>query len=185
MVRVKGGTQNHKNHKKVLALAKGYRMSRHRLIKVATQEVLHAGQYAFVCATHDLRDIITDVSGRVLLTKRAFDPGKGKWDLPGGFIDCEETAEESVLREAQEELGVELDDIKYMNSGYDRYVFKGMNYHTLGFVFTAKIRGAQIPQPHDDVSEIRYFSREEIDMDALAFPVLRTTLEYFWDKKAQ
>lgn len=47
MVRVKGGTQNHKNHKKVLALAKGYRMSRHRLIKVATQEVLHAGQYAF------------------------------------------------------------------------------------------------------------------------------------------
>jgi hypothetical protein len=60
-----------------------------------------------------------------------------------------------------------------------------MNYHTLGFVFTAKIRGAQIPQPHDDVSEIRYFSREEIDMDALAFPVLRTTLEYFWDKKAQ
>jgi len=47
MVRVKGGTQNHKNHKKVLGLAKGYRMSRHRLIKVATQEVLHAGQYAF------------------------------------------------------------------------------------------------------------------------------------------
>ena len=127
--------------------------------------------------------IITDVNGRVLLTKRAFDPGKGKWDLPGGFIDCEETAEESVRREAQEELGVELDDIKYMNSGYDRYVFKGMNYHTLGFVFTAKIRGAEAPQPHDDVSEIRYFSREEIDMDALAFPVLRTTLEYFWDKK--
>ncbi|MEI7653168.1 MAG: NUDIX domain-containing protein [bacterium] len=127
--------------------------------------------------------IITDASGRALLTKRAFDPAKGKWDLPGGFMDCEETAEESVRREAREELGVELDDIAYMNSGYDRYVFKGMNYHTLGFVFTAKIRGAQVPQPNDDVSEIRYFSREEIDMDALAFPVLRTTLEYFWDKK--
>ncbi len=129
--------------------------------------------------------IITDTHGRLLLTRRALDPAKGKWDLPGGFMDCEETAEESVRREAREELGVELEDICYLNSGYDRYLFKGIHYHTLGFVFTAKISGDQAPQSHDDVSEIRYFSREEIDMDALAFPVLRTTLEYFWDSSAQ
>jgi len=47
MVRVKGGIQNRKNHRKVLGLAKGYRMTRHKQIKVATQAVLHAGQYAF------------------------------------------------------------------------------------------------------------------------------------------
>jgi large subunit ribosomal protein L20 len=47
MVRVKGGIQNRKNHKKVLALAKGYRMTRRKQIKVATQAVLHAGQYAY------------------------------------------------------------------------------------------------------------------------------------------
>ncbi len=34
-------------HKKVLALAKGYRMTKNRLYKVASEAVLHAGQYAF------------------------------------------------------------------------------------------------------------------------------------------
>lgn len=47
MVRVKGGIQTKKNHKKVLKLAKGYRMTRHKQIKKATEAVLHAGQYAY------------------------------------------------------------------------------------------------------------------------------------------
>ena len=47
MVRVKGGIQTRKNHKKVLQLAKGYRMTRHKQIKKATEAVLHAGKYAY------------------------------------------------------------------------------------------------------------------------------------------
>lgn len=47
MVRVKGGIQTRKSHKKTLALAKGYRMTRRKQIKKATEAVLHAGQYAF------------------------------------------------------------------------------------------------------------------------------------------
>ncbi len=47
MVRVKGGLQTRKNHKKVLQLAKGYRMTRRKQIKKATEAVLHAGQYAY------------------------------------------------------------------------------------------------------------------------------------------
>lgn len=47
MVRVKGGLQTRKNHRKVLKLAKGYRMTRRKQIKKATEAVLHAGQYAY------------------------------------------------------------------------------------------------------------------------------------------
>jgi large subunit ribosomal protein L20 len=47
MVRVKGGIQTKQNHKKVLKLAKGYRMSRHKQIKKANEAVIHANQYAF------------------------------------------------------------------------------------------------------------------------------------------
>ncbi|MBM3208899.1 50S ribosomal protein L20 [Candidatus Shapirobacteria bacterium] len=36
-----------KRHKKILKLAKGYRMTKHRLYKVAREAVLHAGQYAY------------------------------------------------------------------------------------------------------------------------------------------
>lgn len=38
--------------------------------------------------------------------KRAQEPQKGEWDLPGGFLEYDETAEECVLREIQEETGM-------------------------------------------------------------------------------
>jgi large subunit ribosomal protein L20 len=47
MVRVKGGMTTRRKHKKVLKMAKGYWMTRHKQIKKAKEAVLHAGQYAF------------------------------------------------------------------------------------------------------------------------------------------
>ena len=47
MSRVKGGPASHRKHKKVLKLAKGYRMTRSRLFGSAQEAVLHAGEYAF------------------------------------------------------------------------------------------------------------------------------------------
>jgi len=47
MPRVKTGTVRHKGHKKVFALAKGFRMTRNRLYKVASEATIHAGQYAY------------------------------------------------------------------------------------------------------------------------------------------
>ena len=46
-MRIKTGTTRHRKHKKILKMAKGYRMSRHKHIKVAKESVLHAGEYAF------------------------------------------------------------------------------------------------------------------------------------------
>jgi mutator protein MutT len=125
--------------------------------------------------------IITDDENRILLVRRAINPSKGLWDLPGGFIDIGETAEESVIREAKEELGVEVGNVQYLFSGYDRYEYKGLNYHTLGFVFTARIIAGEM-KPLDDVGEIQYFSEDEIPWTKLAFPVLRRTLELFLQK---
>jgi len=47
MVRIKGGVTARRKHKKVLKLAKGYWMSRHKQFKKAKEAVLHAGEYAF------------------------------------------------------------------------------------------------------------------------------------------
>lgn len=46
-MRVKTGTVRHRKHQKILASTKGYRMSKNRLIKVAKEAALHAGQYAY------------------------------------------------------------------------------------------------------------------------------------------
>lgn len=46
-MRVKTGIVRHRRHQKILASTKGYRMSKNRLIKVAKEAALHAGQYAY------------------------------------------------------------------------------------------------------------------------------------------
>jgi large subunit ribosomal protein L20 len=48
MARVKSGLITKKKHKKLLKLAKGYRMTRHKQFKKAKEAVLHAGEYAYV-----------------------------------------------------------------------------------------------------------------------------------------
>jgi large subunit ribosomal protein L20 len=59
MVRVKGGVHTRKRHKKVLHLAKGYWMTRHKQFKKAKEAVLHAGEYAFVGRKLKKRDMKT------------------------------------------------------------------------------------------------------------------------------
>lgn len=56
MVRVKSGIATKKKHKKLLRLAKGYWMTRHKQFKKAKEAVLHAGEYAFAGRRKKKRD---------------------------------------------------------------------------------------------------------------------------------
>jgi large subunit ribosomal protein L20 len=66
-MRVKTGPYRHARHKKVLSLAKGFRMSKHKLLKPSKDAVLHAGEYAFAGRKNRKRDIrrlwITRING--------------------------------------------------------------------------------------------------------------------------
>lgn len=67
MPRVKGGPRAHARHKKILKLAKGYRMSRNRLFRRANEAVIRAGEHAFAgrrIRRRDFRSLwITRISG--------------------------------------------------------------------------------------------------------------------------
>lgn len=56
MVRIKGGVKTRAKHKKVLKLAKGFWMTRHKQFKKAKEAVLHAGEYAFAGRKAKKRD---------------------------------------------------------------------------------------------------------------------------------
>jgi len=59
--------------------------------------------------------------GQLLLVRRASRHGRGNWQLPGGFIEPDETIEQAVVREVHEETGVtaEVDAVLGLRSRYD------------------------------------------------------------------
>jgi len=57
MVRTKTGIKRRKRHKKIIKMAKGYWMARHRLIRRAKEAIVHAGQYAYVGRRLRKRDL--------------------------------------------------------------------------------------------------------------------------------
>lgn len=69
MARIKRGVTSHAKHHKLHEMTKGYRMSKHRLVKVAKEAALHAGEYAFVgrkLKKRDMRQLwITRINGQL------------------------------------------------------------------------------------------------------------------------
>ncbi|MHA1247123.1 MAG: NUDIX domain-containing protein [Candidatus Thorarchaeota archaeon] len=111
-------------------------------------------------------DIVILKENDLLLIRRGREPFRGKWALPGGFIEYGETAEEAAVREATEETGltIELDDILGVYSDPNRDPRK----HILTVVFVAHpVRGEA--KGGDDASEARWFQLDTIDEGTLAF----------------
>lgn len=124
--------------------------------------------------------ILENKQGEILLVKRKLAPFKGYWDLPGGFVDFGENLEKSLKREIKEELGVDIKDPKYFNSYFDRYLYKGINYHTLGLVFTGKVKDQNL-KPADDISEVKFFPPYKLPQK-LAFRNVKKALEDYLRK---
>ncbi len=68
--------------------------------------------------------IVHDDDGKVLLVKRGIEPGKGKWSIPAGFLEIDESATEAAIRELEEETGLiaEKNNIQYThNMNFERF----------------------------------------------------------------
>lgn len=108
--------------------------------------------------------VILRNEGKVLLTKRAFDPGKGTLDLPGGFVDPLESAEHAVDREIEEELNLKITEKKYCGSFPNTYVYGGVLYYTCDLVFECSVASFEHITATDDVSgfEFHHITEEVI-----------------------
>jgi len=123
--------------------------------------------------------ILANEKGEILLAKRKHAPKRNYWNLPGGFIDLGESAEEATMRELKEELGVMPHAISYLRSWPGRYLYRGSNYHTLNFVFIGKVSSREVITPQDDVSEAAFFLPKEIPFHRFAFPSEAEALKYY------
>jgi ADP-ribose pyrophosphatase YjhB (NUDIX family) len=99
--------------------------------------------------------------GRALVTVRGIEPEKGKLDLPGGFVEIGEHPREALAREAQEELGVEVEvEERPMLLAVHTYGEDGE--YVLAIGFRVRIVSGE-PKPADDVAEIRWVTKDEIE----------------------
>jgi ADP-ribose pyrophosphatase YjhB (NUDIX family) len=114
--------------------------------------------------------------GRVMLTRRAHEPYAGWWDLPGGFMDPDETPEQAVRRELLEETGLEVAVGGLVGVFPDTYGADGTPTINL-FYHAEAIAGDE--RPADDVTEIGWFEPGRIDPAELAFACCREALVAF------
>ncbi len=121
----------------------------------------HCGYGAYYNPKPVAAVIPEDADGRVILLKRGFEPGAGKWTFPGGFVDLGESVEEAASREVMEELRIEV-DLGGLVGVYSRPTDR---------VVLIVYRGttAQTPQSTPEATKVRAYARDEVPWDELAF----------------
>lgn len=136
----------------------------------------------FVCAACGYRHFITpiaaavglllDAQDRVLVIRRAHEPGFGKLGLPGGVIEPEETGEMAVAREVYEEVGIRLpaSAFTYYVALNNRYPFQGYAWPTLDLVYMARVEDfSSVVLQAAEVSECLICALDEVPYEEFAF----------------
>ena len=123
--------------------------------------------------------LIENEKRELLLTVRGRDPFKGMLDLPGGFVDIGETAEDAVRREVKEELNVDVEGLNFFGSFPNRYVFNGIVYFTLDMAFCAKVRDFSTICATDDVAQYRFMPVSEIKIEAIGLDSIKEVVRQY------
>jgi 8-oxo-dGTP diphosphatase len=109
---------------------------------------------------------VVERDGRLLLARRALDPGRGLWDFPGGFLEEGEHPLDGLRRELREETGLEVELGAFLGAWVDPYDGRCV----LGLTWDAVSRDGD-PRPGDDVAELRWFAPDELPApEEFAFP---------------
>jgi ADP-ribose pyrophosphatase YjhB (NUDIX family) len=126
--------------------------------------------------------VLVDDAGRVLLARRAIDPERGKWDLPGGFLEAGEHPLDGLRRELREETGLDVEPQEFLGAWMDVYGDSGRP--TLNLYWICRADGE--PHASDDIDDVRWFASDELPGDdELAFTVNALVLAAWRQQQSQ
>jgi len=107
---------------------------------------------------------VTD-TGAVVLLRRGFEPGRGWWAQPGGFLEVDETATEGAVRETEEEIGLIVEPGEILG------LYARLEAAVIVLAYEARIVGGEL-RTSPEALEVQAFSPEAIPWNEIAF---RTT----------
>ena len=115
---------------------------------------------------------------KILLVKRKYDPRKGTWSLPAGFMEFGETTKQTAVREVKEEtnLNIEVKELFGVFPGFD-----DPRVHVVVIVYRGEIINGQL-KAGDDASEVTFFHLNDLPED-IAFRAHRKILELLVDQE--
>ena len=122
--------------------------------------------------------LICPKDDKILLVQRAYEPGKGEWGLPGGFLELGETLEEGAIRELKEETNLDGSVIKllshcsHFNSIFGDILLLGIQM---------EIKGWKNLQAGDDALNAKLFNIQEYP--ELAFECHQKILDSYLAKE--
>ena len=129
--------------------------------------------------------IIKDKQDNYLFCVRKYEPLKGTLDLPGGFIDFGETAENCAVREVKEEIGIQLEEknLKYLFTVPNYYNYSDFIITSIDIYFEACVDSFDKVIANDDVKELVILKKDEIDISKIGFEGIKNGVKKYFNIK--
>jgi 8-oxo-dGTP diphosphatase len=104
--------------------------------------------------------ILISSKKNILLIERGSEPFKGKWALPGGFIELDESLETACRRELEEETGLRVGELTQFKAYGD--VDRDPRGRTISVIFYSFQEEESAPQAGDDAANAQWFPLEQL-----------------------
>jgi 8-oxo-dGTP diphosphatase len=105
--------------------------------------------------------ITANQDNEIILLKRGFEPNRGRWSMPGGFVDLGESVENAAIRETKEEIDVDIEIVNLVG------VYSRSTDRIVVVVYAARTEGT--PSRTEEALDIHAFRPTTIPWDELAF----------------
>jgi ADP-ribose pyrophosphatase YjhB (NUDIX family) len=118
--------------------------------------------------------VLIEAENRLLMIRRAVEPGLGLWSLPSGFVEWDESPESAAARECLEETGLVVTGLSLVEVRHYTDDFRGPG---INLTYRGRVAGGTVC-PGDDAAEAQYFAAGELPPgEEIAFQGHRLILE--------
>lgn len=140
----------------------------------------HCGMALYLGPVAAVAALIADEDDRLLLVRRARDPGKGKWGLPGGFVDRKETIEQALAREVFEETQLVVTGQQLLMTHPNQYAYAGVLAPVIDLFYACQVEAIdKLQLAADELESYEWTWPSDDHLSDMAFESNRVAVEHW------